>query len=137
MIFFLERHHMLIFFFAVLLPISIFSCTPPDKESSIPSSPTLRLVITTVTDTNSLPPRGFDPLLEDMVFKSALLHRQPAERTISPRREARIKKEEKIALANSTFEWPGSSAPVYINTPIIHRWIATKTDESLEFTCPR
>lgn len=137
MIFFLERHLMLIFFFAVLFPISVFSCTPPYKETAIPSSPRVRVAITTVTESSAPIALAFDPLLEDMVFKSPLLLRQPTERTISPRREARIKKEEKIALANTFFEWPGSSAPVRFNAAAFHQWITIKTNETAEFMCPQ
>lgn len=61
-----ERHRMYILgiFFVIFVNFSLFSCTPPEQESSLVNSPIV-IAITTVTHSSPSYARHFNSLLEE------------------------------------------------------------------------
>lgn len=95
--------YFLITLFVIFVNLSLFSCTPPERTSPI-------LILSTSTDSTNRMPRNFNSLQETTSQKKEIV------REISPRKIKKLKEEEKIALSNSYYEWPGIEVPVRFST---------------------
>lgn len=98
--------HLLVYLFACLISSSIFSCTPPQRESSLSGSPVI-VALATVTQSTSKNSRTYNCILEDLEELTCDSYR-------SKLQDDKTRAEQESALEDIYFEWPGRSAPIQI-----------------------
>ncbi|CAN5120131.1 hypothetical protein BH09DEP1_BH09DEP1_5400 [soil metagenome] len=143
-----------------LINCSVFSCTPPDREYSLASSPVVvslttvtKVSVTTTTQSPPSPARFYNSLLEDETMpltfltpakkrselekikkeEAAALEQAKQEADEKARKQAEEERQiTAISTKNYFFEWPGSSAPIQIIKPAFYLWAKRSNDS----TCP-
>lgn len=99
----------IIFAFALLLTSFSFSCTPPQRESSLSGYPVV-VSLNTVTNSSTICPQSNNIRAADDSCESAL--NLESEQIGQKQSREIILSDESAALEKIYFEWPGNAAPI-------------------------
>lgn len=120
----------IIFAFALLLTSFSFSCTPPQRESSLSGSPVI-VSLKTVTNSSTVCPQSNNIRVAEDSCESAL--NIECEQIGQKQSREIIVSDETAALEKIYFEWPGNAAPVVcLEAARLRVWHANITESK----CP-